>query len=194
MPDVHQQVLERIKAPLFTLANGGTVETSYAVWAHVRLLVKRAPILFSTDYKNFYFRGSDSGAVKSLKLSMLVAVADAQNTYDIVTELTEYVTDADIDETIAIGDDLWTELRQAEYLHSMIRRIVEHILDENGDKPLASLADDIGYDQAYVAAELKQILPGALAREALWQLVEARVRGNLEDFYQSPECQQALTP
>ena len=26
MPDVHQQVLERIKAPLFTLANGGTVE------------------------------------------------------------------------------------------------------------------------------------------------------------------------
>ncbi len=96
MPDVHQQVLERIKAPLFTLANGGTVETSYAVWAHVRLLVKRAPILFSTDYKNFYFRGSDSGAVKSLKLSMLVAVADAQNTYDIVTELTEYVTDADI--------------------------------------------------------------------------------------------------
>lgn len=106
----------------------------------------------------------------------------------------EYVTDADIDETIAIGDDLWTELRQAEYLHNMIRRIVEHILDENGDKPLASLADDIGYDQAYVAAELKQILPGALAREALWQLVEARVRGNLEDFYQSPECQQALTP
>jgi len=95
MPDVHQQVLERIKAPLFTLANSGLAETAYAVWAHIRLLVKRAPMLFSTDYKSFYFRASDSNAVKRLKLSMLTEIADAQNTYAIVTELTEYVTDVD---------------------------------------------------------------------------------------------------
>jgi len=96
MPDVHQQVLERIKAPLFTLANSGLAETSYAVWAHIRMLVKRAPMLFFSDYKSFYFRASDSSAVKNLKLSMLTAVADAQNTYEIVTELTEYVTDVDV--------------------------------------------------------------------------------------------------
>ena len=95
MPDVHQQVLERIKAPLFTLANSGLAETAYAVWAHIRLLVKRAPMLFSTDYKSFYFRASDSNAVKRVKLSMLTEIADTQNTYAIVTELTEYVTDVD---------------------------------------------------------------------------------------------------
>jgi len=95
MPDVHQQVLERIKAPLFTLANSGLAETAYAVWAHIRLLVKRAPMLFSADYKSFYFRASDSNPVKRLKLSMLTEIADAQNTYAIVTELTEYVADVD---------------------------------------------------------------------------------------------------
>lgn len=103
-----------------------------------------------------------------------------------------YVTEDDIDSSIAIGDDLWSEMRKAEYLHNMIRGIVNHILDENGDKKLADLVNEIGYTQDYVANELKQVLPGALAQEALWQLVEARVRSNLADFYSSKACAEAL--
>ncbi len=103
-----------------------------------------------------------------------------------------YVTDADIDSTIALGDDLWSEMRKADYLQNMIRGIVEHILDENGDKKLAQLVDDIGYTQDYLSQELKQILPGALGREALWKLVEARVRATVADFYNSDECAAAL--
>ena len=103
-----------------------------------------------------------------------------------------YVSEEDIDNSIAIGDDLWNEMRKAEYLHNMIRGIVNHILDENGDKKLADLVDEIGYTQEYVANELKQVLPGALGREALWQLVEARVRASLADFYSSEACAEAL--
>ena len=127
MPDIHQQVLERIKAPLFTLANSGMAETSYAVWAHLRLLVRRAPVLFATDHKSFYFRMSDSSAVKNLKLAMLVAVADAQNTYDIVTEITEYATDAD--ECIAaasvraVGD---IALKAADELEGIVDRLLQY--------------------------------------------------------------------
>jgi len=96
-----------------------------------------------------------------------------------------YVTDEDINETIAIGDDLWSEVRKAEYLHNMIRQIAEHILDENGDKKLADLVNDIGYTEDYIAGELKQILPGILGREALWQYLESRVRSTVSDFYSS---------
>ncbi|MEE2729706.1 MAG: hypothetical protein VYA55_02735 [Pseudomonadota bacterium] len=103
-----------------------------------------------------------------------------------------YVTEEDIDASVAIGDDLWNEVRKAEYLHNMIRGIVNHILDENGDKTLADLVNEIGYTQAYVTDELKQILPGALGREALWQLLEARVRANLAEFYASEACAEAL--
>lgn len=54
MTDVHQQVYERIKAPLITLVSTGSPEQSYAVLSHLHLLVMRAPMLFSSDYKHFY--------------------------------------------------------------------------------------------------------------------------------------------
>jgi hypothetical protein len=103
-----------------------------------------------------------------------------------------YVTDEDIDNTIAIGDELWTEVRQTDYLNNMIERIVEHVLDEIGDKKVADLVNDIGYTQEYISAELKQILPGSLAREALWQYLEARIRSSVDDFYSSAEFTQAV--
>jgi vesicle coat complex subunit len=93
--DVHQAVYERIKAPLLTLAAGGSGEVAYVVWAHLHLLVTRAPVLFAVDYRAFYCRASDTPAVKKLKLEMLTAVADESSTYDIVTELSEYVADVD---------------------------------------------------------------------------------------------------
>ena len=99
--DVHQAVYERIKAPLFTLAaassgSGGGNEASFAVWAHLHLLVTRAPSLFARDYRQFFCRANDSAPVKRLKLEMLTAVADEETTYDIVSELSEYVADVDV--------------------------------------------------------------------------------------------------
>ncbi|XP_021735609.1 beta-adaptin-like protein A [Chenopodium quinoa] len=96
MTDVHQQVYERIKAPLITLANTGSSEQSYAVLSHLHLLVMRAPMLFSSDYKHFYCHYNEPSYVKKLKLEMLTAVANEDNTYEIVTELCEYVANVDI--------------------------------------------------------------------------------------------------
>lgn len=96
MTDVHQQVYERIKAPLLTLVSSGSPEQSYAVLGHLHLLVMRAPMLFSSDYKHFYCQYNDPFYVKKLKLDMLTAVANESNTYEIVTELCEYAANVDI--------------------------------------------------------------------------------------------------
>ncbi|KAJ9702369.1 hypothetical protein PVL29_004211 [Vitis rotundifolia] len=96
MADVHQQVYERIKAPLLTLVSSGSQEQSYAVLSHLHLLVMRAPILFSSDYKHFYCQYNEPSYVKKLKLEMLTAVANESNTYEIVTELCEYAANVDI--------------------------------------------------------------------------------------------------
>ncbi|ONK67159.1 uncharacterized protein A4U43_C06F16630 [Asparagus officinalis] len=96
MTDVHQQVYERIKAPLLTLVSTGSPEQSYAVLSHLHLLVMRAPMLFSSDYKHFYCQYSQPSYVKKLKLEMLTAIANESNTYDIVTELCEYAANVDI--------------------------------------------------------------------------------------------------
>ncbi|KAL1562217.1 beta-adaptin-like protein A [Salvia divinorum] len=96
MTDVHQQVYERIKAPLLTLVSSGSPEQSYAVLSHLHLLVMRAPYIFSSDYKHFYCQYNEPFYVKKLKLEMLTAVANESNTYEIVTELCEYVANVDI--------------------------------------------------------------------------------------------------
>lgn len=83
MPHLFLQVYERIKAPLLTLVNSGSAEQTYAVLSHLHLLVLRAPVLFSSDYKHFYCRYSDPSYVKKLKLEMLTAVANETNTYEI---------------------------------------------------------------------------------------------------------------
>nr|GLL38109.1 beta-adaptin-like protein A isoform X2 [Ipomoea trifida] len=96
MTDVHQQVYERIKAPLLTLVSSGSPEQSYAVLSHLHLLVMRAPYVFSSDYKHFYCQYNEPFYVKKLKLEMLTAVANESNTYEIVTELCEYAANVDI--------------------------------------------------------------------------------------------------
>ncbi|XP_043704548.1 beta-adaptin-like protein A [Telopea speciosissima] len=96
MTDVHQQVYERIKAPLLTLVSSGSQEQSYAVLSHLHLLVMRAPVLFSSDYKHFYCQYNEPSYVKKLKLEMLTAVANESNTYEIVTELCEYAANVDV--------------------------------------------------------------------------------------------------
>ncbi|KAK1372487.1 hypothetical protein POM88_028680 [Heracleum sosnowskyi] len=96
MTDVHQQVYERIKAPLLTQVSSGSPEQSFAVLSHLHLLVMRAPMLFSTDYKHFYCLYNEPFYVKKLKLEMLTAVANESNTYEIVTELCEYAANVDI--------------------------------------------------------------------------------------------------
>ncbi|KAI9192321.1 hypothetical protein LWI28_021181 [Acer negundo] len=96
MNDVHQQVYERIKAPLLTLVSSGSPEQSYAVLSHLHLLVMRAPFIFASDYKHFYCQYNEPSYVKKLKLEMLTAVANESNTYEIVTELCEYAANVDI--------------------------------------------------------------------------------------------------
>ena len=46
-------------------------------------------------YTSFYCRMNEPSYIKDLKLQLLSAVADDGNAYEIVTELTEYVTDID---------------------------------------------------------------------------------------------------
>ncbi|CAI5470132.1 unnamed protein product [Closterium sp. Yama58-4] len=96
MPDVHHQVYERIKTPLLTLVGTCSTEQSYAVLCHLSLLVSRCPSVFAGDYKHLYCKVRDPPYVKRLKLQMLTAIANDSNTYDIVTELTEYAADVDV--------------------------------------------------------------------------------------------------
>eukprot|EP00191_Tetraselmis_sp_GSL018_P016705 CAMPEP_0177583838 /NCGR_PEP_ID=MMETSP0419_2-20121207/3549_1 /TAXON_ID=582737 /ORGANISM="Tetraselmis sp., Strain GSL018" /LENGTH=782 /DNA_ID=CAMNT_0019073283 /DNA_START=341 /DNA_END=2685 /DNA_ORIENTATION=- len=91
MPATHQQVLERIKSPLLTLLGNDSAEVAYAVLSHLHLLISRAPVLFSEDYKDFFCKFSDATYIKKLKMEILTAIANTNTAYEICTELSEYI-------------------------------------------------------------------------------------------------------
>ena len=47
-------------------------------------------------YTTFYCRTNEPSYIKQLKLEILAVIADDTNAYDIATELTEYIHDADV--------------------------------------------------------------------------------------------------
>jgi len=80
MEQIQDQVFERMRQPLLTLMAGGSHEINYCVLHHILLLVGKKPHIFSRDYR---------------QIDIMALVADGANVADIVTELSEYVTDVD---------------------------------------------------------------------------------------------------
>eukprot|EP00163_Fabomonas_tropica_P026258 TRINITY_DN4741_c1_g2_i1.p1 TRINITY_DN4741_c1_g2~~TRINITY_DN4741_c1_g2_i1.p1 ORF type:complete len:735 (+),score=210.81 TRINITY_DN4741_c1_g2_i1:45-2207(+) len=95
-PEVHQQVYERLKAPLITLMSSGQMETNYATLHHINLLIHRAPFVFEDEYQHFFCKFNDPAFVKALKLEILTSLATDSNANVIVEELSEYVTDVSV--------------------------------------------------------------------------------------------------
>ena len=97
-----RQVYARVQAPLITLFVGGEVagayELSYTVLSHIHLLVSRgAQDVFESDYKHFFCKFNEPLYIKSLKIDILTMVAGESNLQEIVNELSEYVTDVDVE-------------------------------------------------------------------------------------------------
>jgi len=97
MPRVHEEVYKRLKAPLLTLMAGGSHELSFAILAHIHLLVQRNPAVFADSFKHFFVRYNDPSSVKLQKLAILTQLATPASMVDILLELAEYVTDMDAD-------------------------------------------------------------------------------------------------
>ena len=101
----------------------------------------------------------------------------------------KYVDEEQIDSTAQLVEEFWAEIRMTEYLHNMIHQIVDYVFEHYGERKLAELLTQLGYDQAFVTAELKQILPDLLGREAVATYAEQRIRDNLRDFYSSADVE-----
>ncbi|XP_078431781.1 adaptin family protein [Wolffia australiana] len=177
MPDVHQQVYERIKAPLLTLVSSGSPEQSYAVLSHLHLLVMRAPVLFSSDYKHFYCQYSDPSYVKKLKLEMLTAIANENNTYEIVTELFEYAANVDV----AIAREAIRAVGKIALQQYDVNAIVDRLLQF------------LEMDKDYVTAETLVLVKDLLRKYPQWSHDCIAVVGNISGkSVQEPKAKSAL--
>ncbi|ETO31638.1 hypothetical protein RFI_05481 [Reticulomyxa filosa] len=97
LPKIHKEVYSRIKTPLLTLLSNPNHSLAYPVVAHMALLVRKKPQLFGDCYKHFYCRYNDLSCVKELKVEMLANVANKSNAVEILAELSEYITDVQVE-------------------------------------------------------------------------------------------------
>ncbi|ERM98573.1 hypothetical protein AMTRI_Chr05g66380 [Amborella trichopoda] len=177
MTDVHQQVYERIKAPLLTLVSSGSPEQSYAVLGHLHLLVMRAPMLFSSDYKHFYCQYGQPSYVKKLKLEMLTAVANESNTYEIVTELSEYAANVDV----AIARESIRAVGKIALQQYDVNAIVDRLLQF------------LEMEKDYVTAETLVLIKDLLRKYPQWSHDCIAVVGNISSRnIQEPKGKAAL--
>jgi AP-4 complex subunit beta-1 len=106
-----QQVYARMKAPLLTLMAGGSPEVVHCLLAHVEALVERAAAeqsaeqsaersvgagtVFSDDVRLFFTRYDEPTYVKYSKVRLLGLLAGSATAAEVISELSEYVTDVD---------------------------------------------------------------------------------------------------
>lgn len=96
-----------------------------------------------------------------------------------------YVDEDAIDKSAELAKRLWLKLREAEYIHNIIDVIVDDFFTENGAGNIADMLNALGFDQAYVTAEIKNHLPDLLGKASVNQYIESRIRSSLNRFYDS---------
>lgn len=69
-------------------------EISFNVLSHIHLLVVRGSNqFFENEYKQFFVKYDEPSYIKNVKLEILGHIASENNIQEIVSELSEYVTD-----------------------------------------------------------------------------------------------------
>ncbi|CAG8680384.1 28568_t:CDS:10 [Dentiscutata erythropus] len=92
IPEIHEDLYKRVREPLLTLLSLGNPEIAYSCLEHLILLVKSAPQLFQSDYKQFYRRIKEPSFVTLKKLELFQEVATDINAKEIVDEISCYIT------------------------------------------------------------------------------------------------------
>lgn len=97
MPELHPQIISRVKPPLLTMVTGGHGEVQYVTLKHLHSILHQPASrgIFDDEFRQFFVRYNEPPHVKHLKVDLLPMIANPVNARDISMELSEYVTDVD---------------------------------------------------------------------------------------------------
>ncbi|KZS92350.1 hypothetical protein SISNIDRAFT_478931 [Sistotremastrum niveocremeum HHB9708] len=90
LPSSHSILVE----PLLTVLHAGTQATS-AVLSYIRILSHENPGLWSSRWKSFVARSTDSPSIKRNKVGILLRLTTPENVTTIIHELSDYLEDTD---------------------------------------------------------------------------------------------------
>ncbi|KAL0079834.1 adaptin N terminal region-domain-containing protein [Phycomyces blakesleeanus] len=86
----------KLSPPLVTLLSSGP-EVQYVALRNILLVIQRRPEVLRNDMKVFFCKYNDPIYVKLAKLEIIFRLANAQSVDQVLSELTEYAAEVDVD-------------------------------------------------------------------------------------------------
>ncbi|OEH77749.1 heat repeat-containing protein [Cyclospora cayetanensis] len=147
-----RQALSRLAPPLLTLVSTSCAELSYTVLQHILLLLETLgeagfTQVLEGEYQQFFHRYSDPSYVKSVKLEILTAITTESNVTQVLQELKESVSDADV----SVGRQIMNSMGR-------IALQVPSSVDEVVDLALSLLEHDVQFIICAAFAVFRDIL------------------------------------
>ncbi|KAJ2722047.1 hypothetical protein GGI07_003581 [Coemansia sp. Benny D115] len=91
-----EPILRKLSPPLVTLLSSGP-EVQYITLRNTQLLLQRWPTVLQNQLRAFFCKYDDPIYVKLAKLEVILSLTTEENARVVLTELTEYATEIDID-------------------------------------------------------------------------------------------------
>ncbi|GAB2478134.1 hypothetical protein [Jatrophihabitans fulvus] len=103
------------------------------------------------------------------------------------------VPEDDLVDLLAIGYELWLELRENPYLHALVGVGIDYFFDTYGGYPLDALLEEFGLGRADLVEEAMRFAPRVIAALDERGALDAVVRRRLAAFYESDAFRAAVT-
>ncbi|KAJ2043168.1 hypothetical protein GGI08_007494, partial [Coemansia sp. S2] len=91
-----EPILRKLSPPLVTLLTSGP-EVQYITLRNIQLLLQRWPTILQNQLRAFFCKYDDPIYVKLAKLEVILSLTTEENARVVLTELTEYATEIDVD-------------------------------------------------------------------------------------------------
>ncbi|KAJ2740937.1 hypothetical protein GGI20_005524, partial [Coemansia sp. BCRC 34301] len=91
-----EPILRKLSPPLVTLLTSGP-EVQYVTLRNIQLLLQRWPTILQNQLRAFFCKYDDPIYVKLAKLEVILSLTTEENARVVLTELTEYATEIDVD-------------------------------------------------------------------------------------------------
>lgn len=101
--------------------------------------------------------------------------------------LRQYIEVQDLEQTVALGREIWDTLRQTEYLQQQVHDGLSAWYARNQDRSFQAILRDINIDENLIKKELSALIIPVLQRLIVSGYLRQRAREYLEQFYYSEQ-------
>lgn len=137
---------------------------------------------------------SEQYLLDSLDEKRIRAIADEiwAAVHDKPLSIADVVDSDELQKLVDYGLRIWRELRETEYVGTLVEEGVAQYFNQHGQKSLTDLMGHVGIDRALLETEAQTLAPEVVAGLAETGLLEQLVRDQLSPFYQSTAFHEAL--